>query len=388
MSKRKGQTGIEIRCPKWVSDDIWLYLAHTRAGAPIRALARQTGCHASTVLRKIRRIELRRDDNLVDQALDRLGQLIAPLPSSSFAQEKNTMTPMPPPTANCADAQDALSEERLKQEARRILRRLTESGAVLAVAHDLEKAVVARSDGTNESTKTAVVDRAIAEAMALKGWITCANPGKISRYGITSLGRVTLTRLIAEAENAARQLAYGEAGNPITASGMAEAMGRFSHRDSARTIQSPPRKRATLTESPLISLSRRREKDGTPFLTADLVRVGERLREDFELSQMGPQITQNWDHFLTGSVRGTLHPDGGTARGAEAARNRVAGALAALGPGLGDVVLRCCCYLEGLEATEKRMGWSSRSGKVVLRIALQRLKFHYENLGARGHMIG
>ena len=31
-----------------------LYLAHTEAGIPIRGLARDAGCHASTVLRQIR----------------------------------------------------------------------------------------------------------------------------------------------------------------------------------------------------------------------------------------------------------------------------------------------------------------------------------------------
>ncbi len=59
-------------------------------------------------------------------------------------------------------------------------------------------------------------------------------------------------------------------------------------------------------------------------------------------------------------------------------RAPVAAALRELGPGLGDVALKCCCYLEGLEVTEKTLGWSARSGKIVLRIALQRLKRHYE----------
>ena len=53
------------------------------------------------------------------------------------------------------------------------------------------------------------------------------------------------------------------------------------------------------------------------------------------------------------------------------------------------MALRCCCFLEGLEATEKRMGWSARSGKIVLRIALERLKRHdEETYGPGGGLIG
>ena len=55
---------------------------------------------------------------------------------------------------------------------------------------------------------------------------------------------------------------------------------------------------------------------------------------------------------------------------------RVAKAMEALGPGLSDIVFRICCFLEGLETAEKRLGWSARSGKVVLKIALERLR-HY-----------
>ena len=68
------------------------------------------------------------------------------------------------------------------------------------------------------------------------------------------------------------------------------------------------------------------------------------------------------------------------------ARKQVFGSL---GPGLGDMALRCCCYLEGLEAAEKRLGWSARSGKIVLRIALQRLRRHYEETyGGDAPLIG
>ena len=67
----------------------------------------------------------------------------------------------------------------------------------------------------------------------------------------------------------------------------------------------------------------------------------------------------------------------GPAEGPGDARVRVAKALEALGPGLSDIVFRVCCFLEGLETAEKRLGWSARSGKVVLKIALERLAKHY-----------
>ena len=151
------------------------------------------------------------------------------------------------------------------------------------------------------------------------------------------------------------------------------------------------RLRMNLAESPLGVLARRRDSNGQPFLAPELVAAGERLREDFELAQMGPRVAQNWERFMTGGARGQYRPELGTGGpgGSERARERVAAALADLGPGLGDMVLRCCCFLEGLEAAEKRMGWSARSGKIVLRIALMRLKRHYdETYGGASPLIG
>lgn len=136
--------------------------------------------------------------------------------------------------------------------------------------------------------------------------------------------------------------------------------------------------RYNLAESPLTALGRRKDADGKPFLNHELIQAGERLREDFEMAQMGQRITQNWDRFLTSGRSGSFQQDSGLAEGPREARARVSDALKDLGPGLGDIVLRCCCFLEGMETAEKRMGWSARSGKIVLRIALQRLKVHYE----------
>ena len=55
--------------PNWVPPEVHRYLLHTETGLRIRHLVRRAGYHASTVLRQIRRLEIRRDDPLVDAAL-------------------------------------------------------------------------------------------------------------------------------------------------------------------------------------------------------------------------------------------------------------------------------------------------------------------------------
>lgn len=352
--------------PRWVPDAARIYLAHVEEGHSIRELARQAGCHASTVLRQVRRIETRRDDPLIDAALLSLGATTVQLGAIHSRKDEDPMnaavnTPTPPDGATLA------------REARRVLRRLCESGAVLAVAAEMDKAVVVRDTGDGGSTRTAVVDSPIAQAMALKEWIACDEPGRISRYRITAAGRQELQRLVAQQENKVRGFAEAQAG--FDTGRAAEA--------ALEEVEADPRARKArylLAESPLVALGRRKDKDGQPFLTDALIAAGERLREDFELSQMGPRTTQNWDQFLTAGID-VQGNGGGTPTDAQ---GRVQAALRDLGPGLGDVALRCCCFLEGLETTEKRLGWSARSGKIVLRIALQRLKRHYEERARQG----
>ncbi len=355
-----------LSVPAWVPEGAGRYLAHTEAGQSIRDLARRGGCHASTVLRQIRRIEARRDDPLVDAALKLLGA--AHFQASGARKDTDRMNARPDPASPPDDAM-------LEQQAARVLRRLCETGAVLAVARDMDKAVVMRGGATGAATRTAVVEAPIAQAMALNNWISCATPGRVSRYQITAAGRAALARMLAARENRARD---------VSENGFAEAQTPFGdqHRvwgeKPVARAGRPGRVRYNMAESPLTALARRRDRDGKPFLADDLVRAGERLREDFELAQMGARVTQDWDRFLTGPAQGSSS-GGGALSGPQGARDRVVAALGDLGPGLSDVALRCCCYLEGLEIAEKRMGWSARSGKIVLRIALQRLRRHYDD---------
>ncbi len=363
--------------PSWVPHTVSHYLMHTETGMSIRALARDAGCHASTVLRQIRSFEARRDDLLVDQALRRLGRQFYQAGDTGSPSMESKMTALP----KIEPETETLSEVRLKEESCRILRNLCETGSVLAVAAEMDKAVVVRETETGQSVRSGIVDREIAEAMALKEWIACDKPGRISRYHITRTGRSALNMMLAEAENKA--VGFSEAPTTFD-SPYDRAVEDQSDKPKAERSK---RVRYNMAETPLSALARRKDRDGTPFLSPDLVRAGERLREDFELAQMGRRNEENWDKFLTNTER-AIAPLDGSARGAEAARVRVTGALRDLGPGLGDVALRCCCYLEGLERAEKRMGWSARSGKIVLRIALQRLKRHFDELGDAGGMIG
>jgi hypothetical protein len=362
--------------PQWLPGSVRLYLSHIEGGVSLRALARAEGVHASTVMRQVRRYENRRDDPLLDEALSRLVRRPNSAPVSDPAGKDPT-----PMSAILRNDAFGIDDTAIDREGRRILRRLAETGAMLVVAPDMDKAVVLRELPDGRSARTAVLDRNAAQAFVLKEWIAPKKVGRIVTYEITSVGRTALRRMI-DAEDPQMR-------------GMAEAATPFAdqHREwSTRTVMedgTPRKMRYNLSESPVAVLGRRRDKDGRTFLEPELVTAAERLREDFELAQMGPRVAQNWDRFLTGGDRGGFRGDSGLAEGPNAARDRVAAALRDLGPGLGDVALRCCCFLEGLEVAEKRMGWAARSGKIVLRIALQRLRRHYdETYGRSGPLIG
>jgi len=362
----------ETNHPAWLPEAVRLYLEHTDEGLSLRALARREGCHASTVMRQVRRYENRRDDPLVDAALAALSRGTA-RPIDPALKDAPDMTAQIRTLSGAASL--VMDDTTIEAEARRVLRRMAEPGAVLAIAADMEKAAVVREGSGGRMVQTAIVERQVAQVFALKDWIACSKPGRIARYEITAPGRAALKRLV-EAEDRRAGGAFGD-----------------QHRDwSEKEVSedgSSRRVRYNAAESPVAVLGRRRDKDGKLFLEAELVEAAERLREDFELAQMGPRVAQNWDRFLTGGDRGGFRSDSGIGEGPAAARDRVAVALRELGPGLGDVALRCCCYLEGLEVAERRMGWAARSGKIVLRIALQRLRRHYdEAYGRSGPLIG
>lgn len=123
-----------------------------------------------------------------------------------------------------------------------------------------------------------------------------------------------------------------------------------------------------LAESPLSWLRAR------GHLTDRQHEAGERLRADYERAQLSPSITMRWD-----AVRIAATGDRGLTPGERqtAARERFDAAIAHAGRGLSDILWRVACAGEGLPAAEKALDWPARSGKLVLRIALDRIADFY-----------
>lgn len=348
--------------PKRRADDATIYLAHVEAALPLREVASASGRPLTTVHRAVRRVEALRDDPLLDRVFDTMGaaarrQLCQPADFSTDPIEEPAM-----PEASIAPARAkprGATAARPDRNTLRTMERLAEADAFLLVANGAEKAgIFSRSNRFRRPLS--LVPLAQAAEFAARDWVRCTSRTAASaKYAITPAGRAVLRR------NGA-----GE-----TADAFGDQHRVMGDRATAGEDGAVETIRVNLAESPITWLARRKGPDGQPMLAAIEVEAAERLRDDFERAQMGPRVTQDWRAFLApadGRQTGRTPCDGPTD-----ARNRVTRALSDLGPGLADVALRVCCFLEGLEAVETRMGWSARSGKVVLKIALQRLAEHY-----------
>lgn len=123
-----------------------------------------------------------------------------------------------------------------------------------------------------------------------------------------------------------------------------------------------------LAESPLGWLHAR------GHLSARHFDAGERLRADYERAGLAPSVTMRWE---------AVRVAGGGAAGLApvermiAAKARFDGAMAAAGKGLADVLWRVVCACESVPDAERGLAWPARSGKLVLRLALERVADFY-----------
>ena len=180
------------------------------------------------------------------------------------------------------------------------------------------------------------------------------------RATLTAVGRMALKRAMAQSEPHSAQHQERDTGFVMTQNGREEVT--VNH-----------------AESPLALLWRRRNKDGSGFLSPREFRAGERLRVDYSRGCIMPSLGVNWGAIGGGGrQRGEAGGIGELSDAALAARMRVEKALAAVGPELGGVLVDVCCFLKGLERVEAERNWPVRSAKVVLKSALASLARHYE----------
>ncbi|MBX9711940.1 MAG: DNA replication protein [Xanthobacteraceae bacterium] len=129
------------------------------------------------------------------------------------------------------------------------------------------------------------------------------------------------------------------------------------------------------SESPLAWLARRKGRDGHAMIDQNQFIAGERLRADFTRAHLTPRVTSSWSGI--GRTRGSGGGAGEMTDLIVASRQRVRLALDACGPEFSGVLMDVCCFLRGLEDVERERGWPSRSAKIVLQLALDRLARHY-----------
>ena len=106
--------------------------------------------------------------------------------------------------------------------------------------------------------------------------------------------------------------------------------------------------------------------------------AGERLRADFERAQLSPSVTMRWDPVRVDCGGSGAGRDGLTPSEMQlAAKERFDGAMAEAGAGLRDILGRVVCACETVPHAEKALDWPARSGKLVLKLALDRVACFY-----------
>lgn len=141
-----------------------------------------------------------------------------------------------------------------------------------------------------------------------------------------------------------------------------EGPSRASPRNARRSVK------VNLAESPLTWLHARGHLSDREF------DAGERLRADWEHAQLSPGLTMRWDPVrVKGGGEGGLN----ASERQLAAKARFDGAIAAAGSGLADVLWRVVCAGEALVDAERALAWPARSGKLVLKLALDRVAGFY-----------
>lgn len=144
--------------------------------------------------------------------------------------------------------------------------------------------------------------------------------------------------------------------------------------DKAATPK-PPKPGINLSESPISWLHAR------GYLTRRQFDAGEALRNDWERAQFDGMTTMRWAELTDSGKRRGPRQQLEPGERAMAARRRFDAALKAVGRDMNDLCWRVICACESIPTVEKDLGWPTRSGKLVLRMALDRIADYYRIAG-------
>ena len=214
-------------------------------------------------------------------------------------------------------------------------------------------------DGHAVPGQREIIYSALMAALEL-GWLADGDTSGV-RWGLSQEGRVALRRARSAGDGAIQ----------VNASAARETLPDVTAQTSLNAA-----------ESPLAWLRRRKLKGGEPLISAVQFDAGERLRGDLWFAQLTPRVTANW----SSAGGGTSKSGGGLGidmrDNVVAAQQRVRRALSVVSPASAGLLLDVCGHLLGLEQIERSHGWPPRSGKVMLRNALDELARHYGLPGA------
>ncbi|MFM9898452.1 DUF6456 domain-containing protein [Sphingorhabdus sp.] len=126
-----------------------------------------------------------------------------------------------------------------------------------------------------------------------------------------------------------------------------------------------------LSESPLSWLHARGHLSNRQML------AGETLRGDYVSVALAPHVTMSWENIPRSRQKRSAPSGLNRTERMMSAKARFDNALTALGPDLSDIAWRVICVGESVPIAEREMSWPVRSGKLVLKIALDRLAAYY-----------